>query len=102
MYFLSIVLRIYVYTISSFVNFYEGKWTLISFLRYLTIVDEIREHFFKLNVIVYREDSFFFLSGHPSKILTRPVQLHFDDQIESVNSTTLPKSTNIIMMYCYY
>lgn len=24
------------------------------------IVDEIREHFFKLNVIVYREDSFFF------------------------------------------
>lgn len=66
------------------------------------IVDEIREHFFKLNVIVYREDSFFFLSGHPSKILTRPVQLHFDDQIESVNPTTLPTLINIVMMYCYY
>lgn len=57
MYFLSIVLRIYV---SSFVNFYEGKWTLISFSSLFNIVDEIREHFFKLNVIVYREDSFFF------------------------------------------
>lgn len=42
MYFLSIVLRIYV---SSFVNFYEGKWTLI-FSSLFNIVDEIREHFF--------------------------------------------------------